>query len=145
MIKRMWNEIMGLSNRMNNISGLLGVIVALIIQSWFSIIDVTVDLTSINTLLFSFSLVLLIAGSVLLATTNISRLFAIYHRINYAIAMIGLVGLSIFLVFGGYLESILFPRPMVVFVLIWNFFWIFCLGLLLKRFQTKADTAITTN
>ena len=141
----MWNEIMGLSNRMNNISGLLGVIVALIIQSWFSIIDVTVDLTSINTLLFSFSLVLLIAGSVLLATTNISRLFAIYHRINYAIAMIGLVGLSIFLVFGGYLESILFPRPMVVFVLIWNFFWIFCLGLLLKRFQTKADTAITTN
>ena len=145
MIKRMWNEIMGLSNRMNNISGLLGVIVALIIQSWFSIIDVTVDLTSINTLLFSFSFVLLITGSVLLATTNISRLFAIYHRINYAIAMIGLVGLSIFLVFGGYLESILFPRPMVVFVLIWNFFWIFCLGLLLKRFQTKADTAITTN
>ena len=136
---------MELSNRINNISGLLGVIVALIIQSWFSTIDVTDGITSVNTLLFSFSLVLLIAGSVLLATTNISRLFAIYHRINYAIAVIGLVGLSIFLVFGGYLESILFPRPMVVYVFIQNFFWIFCLGLLLKRFQTKADTTIITN
>ena len=136
---------MELSNRMNNISGLLGVIVALIIQSWFSTIDVTDGITSVNTLLFSFSFVLLITGSVLLATTNISRLFAIYHRINYAIAVIGLVGLSIFLVFGGYLESILFPRPMVVYVFIQNFFWIFCLGLLLKRFQTKADTTIITN
>jgi hypothetical protein len=133
------------SNRMNNISGLLGVIVALIIQSWFSIIDVTDGITSVNTLLFSFSLVLLITGSVLLATTNISRLFAIYHRINYAIAMIGLVGLCIFLVFGGYLESILFPRPMVVYVLIQDFLWIFFLGLLLKRFQTTANKRITQN
>jgi hypothetical protein len=141
----MWNEIMEQSNRMNNISGLLGVIVALIIQSWFSIIDVTDGITSVNTLLFSFSLVLLITGSVLLATTNISRLFAIYHRINYAIAMIGLVGLCIFLVFGGYLESILFPRPMVVYVLIQDFLWIFFLGLLLKRFQTTANKRITQN
>ncbi len=141
----MWNEILEQSNRLNNIGGLFGVIVALIIQSWFSIIDVTDGITSVNTLLFSFSFVLLITGSVLLATTNISRLFAIYHRINYAFAMIGLVGLCTFLVFGGYLESILFPRPMVVYVLIQNFFWIFCFGLLLKRLQIKANTASTTN
>ena len=136
---------MGLSNRMNNISGLLGVIVALIIQSWFSIIDVTVDLTSINTLLFSFSLVLLIAGSVLLATTNISRIFAIYHRINYAIAIIGLVGLSILLVFRVYLEILLFPRTMIIYFLILNFLWIFFLGLLLKGFKKKANTENATN
>ena len=136
---------MQLSDRMNNISGLLGIIIALIIQSWFSISDVTDGITSIDTLLFSFSFVLLITGSVLLATTNIDGLFAIYHRINYAIAMIGLVGLGILLVFGGHLESILFPRPMVVYVLIQNFFWIFCFGLLLKRFQTKSNTASATN
>ena len=126
---------------MNNILGLLIVIVALGIQGWMSIFRIaTDDITFASTVWYNVGTVLFITGSVLLADTNIAQLFAFYHRINYAIAMIGLVGLGILLVFFGYLESLLFPRQTVVYILILDFFWIFFLGLLLKRFQTKANT-----
>ena len=138
----MGNEIVELSNRI----GLLLVIVALGIQSWMSIfLDVTSD-TFYNayTVLFSLSTILFITGSVLLATTNVTRLFAIYHRINYAIAVISLVGLSILLVFRTDFESLLFPRLTGIYFLIFDFLWIFVLGLiLLKRFQKTANTANT--
>ncbi len=130
---------------MNNIIGILLVIVALGIQSWMSIFQLATDgITYTNIVWYDFGIILIITGSVLLANTNIDRLFAIYHRINYAASMIGLVGLSVLLVFRVYLESLLFPRTMVVYFLILDFFWIFFLGLLLKRFKTKANIASTT-
>ncbi len=132
---------------MNNILGLLIVIVALGIQSWMSIFRIaTDDITLASNVLFSSSIILLITGSVQLATLNINRIFAIHHRINYAIAMIGFVGLSILLIFRVYLESLLFPRTMIVYFLILDLFFIFLLGLfLLNRFKTKANTASATN
>lgn len=131
---------------MNNALGLLLVIIALIIQSWMSIFQLaTDDFTYASIGWSNASTILLITGSVLLATTNINRLFAIYHRINYAIAIIGLVGLSMLLVFRGYLESFLFPRTMIVSFLILNLFWIFLLGLILKGFKKAAVAASATN
>lgn len=130
---------------MYNILGFLLVIIALGIQSWMSIVQTNPE-SNANTGLFTVSLALLIPGSVLLAALNINRLFATYHRMNYAIALIGLVGLSMLLVFRGYLESLLlFPNIMIVYFLIFDLFWIFLLGLLLRRFQTTANIAITTN
>ena len=131
---------------MNNILGLFIVLTALIIQGWMSIFQLATDgITYTYIVWHNVGIILLITGSVLLATLNINRIFAIYHRINYAVSMIGLVGLSILLFFMGYLESLLFPRQTIVYILILDFFWIFLLGLLLKRFQTKANTASATN
>jgi len=136
---------MEISDRMSNILGLLLVIIAIIIQSWASFFQLEFQYDA-SVVFSQSSIVILITGSVLLATLNINRIFAIYHRINYVIAMIGLVGLSMLLVFGGYLQSLLvFPNILIVYFLILDFFWVFFLGLLLKRFQTKANTAITTN
>ncbi|MHA1614531.1 MAG: hypothetical protein ACTSYJ_06765, partial [Candidatus Thorarchaeota archaeon] len=144
--KREVSEIVKISDRMNNILGILTVIIALGIQGWISIFRIaTDDITLLSQTWYFVGIVLFITGSALLAETNINQLFAIYHRINYAIAMIGLVGLSIPLVFLGYLESLLFPRPTVVYLLILDFSWIFFLGLLLKRFKTKANTTSATN
>ncbi|TFG34134.1 hypothetical protein EU527_05030 [Candidatus Thorarchaeota archaeon] len=132
---------MEISDRMYNILGLLLVIIALIIQGWMSVFQiVTDDITYVHTSWFSVSIILLMTGSVQLATLNVNRIIAIYHRINYVIAMFGLVGLSVLLGFRVYLESLLFPRTMVVYFLILDLFWIFFLGLLLKRFKTKANT-----
>lgn len=136
---------MEIPNRMNNILGLLLVIIALVIQSWMSIFQIVTDITDASIGWSSASIIPLTTGSVLLAATNVSRLFAIYHRINYAISMIGLVGLSILLVFRVYLESLLFPRTTIVYFLILDLFFIFLLGLLLNRFKTTANTASTTN
>jgi len=131
---------------MNNILGLFLVLTALIIQGWMSIFQLATDgSTFTNIVWYDVGIILIITGSVLLANTNIDRLFAIYHRINYAVSMIGLVGLSVLLVFRVYLESLLFPRTMVVYFLILDFFWIFFLGLLLRRFKTKANTTSATN
>ncbi len=138
---------MKMSNRMNNIIGLLLVIVALGIQSWMSIFHLaTDDFNDARMIWYYVALILLFPGSVLLATTNINRLFAIYHRINYAIAMIGFIGLSILLVFRTDLESLLFPRTMIVYIMILDLLWIFFLGLLLKGFMKKlGNTASPTN
>jgi hypothetical protein len=131
---------------MNNMLGLFLVLIGLIIQGWFSIFQLATDgITYTNIVWYDVGIILIITGSVLLATLNIYWIFAIHHRINYAIAMIGIVGLSILLIFRVYLESLLFPRIMIVNFLILDLFWIFLLGLLLKRFQTKANTAGATN
>lgn len=141
--KREDYENMKISDRMGNILGLLLVIIAIIIQSWSSIFQLEFQFDA-GVLLSQSSIVLLITGSVLLATLNINRIFAIFPRINYVIAMIGLVGLSMLLVFRGYLESLLlFPHILIVYFLILDFFWIFFLGLLLKRFQTKVTPRIS--
>ena len=135
---------MKISDRMNNILGLFLVLTALIIQGWFSIFQLaTDDFNDARMIWYYVGLILLFPGSVLLATTNINRLFAIYHRINYAIAMIGFIGLSILLVFRTDLESLLFPRTLIVYVMILDLSWIFFLGLLLKGFKKKANTANT--
>ena len=131
---------------MNNILGLFLVLTALIIQGWFSIFQLaTDDFNDARMIWYYVGLILLFPGSVLLATTNINRLFAIYHRINYAIAMIGFIGLSILLVFRTDLESLLFPRTLIVYVMILDLIWIFFLGLLLKGFKKQANTASATN
>ncbi len=134
---------MEISDRMYNILGLLLVITALIFQSWMSIFQIDPD-ASANW--FAASIILLSTGSVLLASVNVNRLFAMYHRVNYAIALIGLVGMSILIVFRGYLETLLLiPNIMIVYFLIIDLFWIFMLGLLLNRFKTAANTASTAN
>ena len=131
---------------MTNILGLFLVLTALIIQGWFSIFQLATDgITFTNYVWNNVGTILLITGSVMLATLNINRIFAIHHRLNYVIVMIGLVGLSILLIFSNYLVSLLFPRTMIISFLILDFFWIFLLGLILKRFQTKANTASATN
>ncbi len=130
---------------MNNALGLLVVIIALIIQSWMTIFQIPTGITDVGYIWFSASLILLFPGSVLLATTNINRLFDIYHRINYAVALIGLIGMSMLIVFRGYLESLLFPHVLIIYFLILDLFWIFMLGLLFGRFKTVANKAITAN
>ncbi len=131
---------------MYNILGLLLVIVAFTIQSSLSLFQIFERGTDAITGWFAVSIILLMPGSVLLSTLNINRLFAIYHRINYAVTLIGLIGMSTLLVFRGYLESLLlFPNIMIVYFLIIDLFWIFMLGLLLKHFKTTANKARTTN
>jgi hypothetical protein len=126
--------------------GLLLVIIGIIIQGWISIFQLATDsITYTNIVWYDIGIILVITGSVLFTDMNINRLFAIYHRIDYAVSMTGLVGLGILLLSFGYLESLLFPRTMVVYFLILDFFWIFFLGLLLTRFKIKANTKSTTS
>jgi len=135
-----------ISDRMTNILGLFLVITALIIQGWMSIFQLaTDDITYVYTFWFDVGIILLITGSVMLATLNINRIFAIHHRINYVIIMTGLVGLSILLIFSNYLGSLLFPRTMIITYLILDLFWIFMLGLILKRLHTKSNIASAIN
>ena len=137
---------MKISDRMTNILGLFLVITALIIQGWMSIFQLaTDDITYVYTFWFDVGIILLITGSVMLATLNINRIFAIHHRINYVIIMTGLVGLSILLIFSNYLGSLLFPRTMIITYLILDLFWIFMLGLILKRLHTKSNIASAIN
>ncbi|MFW9888980.1 MAG: hypothetical protein ACFFER_12405 [Candidatus Thorarchaeota archaeon] len=136
---------MKISNRIHDALGILLVIIALVIQIWMSIFQIDSD-TAASILLFQSSIILLITGSVQLATLNVNRLFAIYHRIDYATALIGLVGFSILLVFREYLESLLsYPNRMILYFLILDFLWILFLGMLLKRFKTISNKDITTN
>lgn len=131
---------------MYNALGLLLVVISLLIQSWMSVFQLaTIDITFVSTTLFLAGIVLFITGSILLVDANIDRLFALYHRINYAISMIGLAGLSILLVFIDLLESLFFPRTAVVYFLILDFFWILSLGLLLNRLKTMANRGIATS
>jgi len=135
-----------ISDRMTNILGLFLVMTALIIQGWMSIFQLaTDDITYAYTFWFDVGLILLVTGGAMLATLNINRIFAIHHRINYVIIMTGLVGLSILLIFSNYLGSLLFPRTLIITFLILDFFWIFLLGLILKRLQTKSNTTSATN
>ena len=137
---------MKISIRLYNALGLLLVVISFLIQSWLSIFQLaTMDITFATTTWFNISVILFITGSVLLADTNINWLYAIYHRINYVISMIGLAGLSILIVFLGYIENFLFPSTTIVYLLILDFFWILFLGLLLNRFKTMANKGITTN
>lgn len=130
-------------NRMYNALGFLLVIIAFAIQSWLSIFPIGDD---VRLIWFDTGLILLLTGSVILATENINWLFNLYHRINYVIAIIGLVGLIVLLFFRVYLENILsLPTRMIVYSLILDLFWMFLLGLILPRFKTTAYTEINTN
>ncbi len=130
---------------MNNALGFLVVIIALAIQGWMTIFQIPVSINDVGYIWYSASLILLFPGSVLLATTNIIRLFEIYHRINYVVALIGLIGASTLLVFRGFFASFLFPYVLIIYFLILDLFWIFMLGLLFGRFKTVANKAITAN
>ena len=132
---------------MNNILGLFIVLTALIIQGWMSIFHLaTDDITYVFNVCISASTILFITGIVYFADKYVNRIFAVYSRINYVIAFISLVGLSILLVFRGYFENLLFPRTAIIYFLILDLFFIFLLGLfLLNRFKTKANTTSATN
>jgi len=120
----------------NNITAFSLVLLALIIQSWLSIFSLATDDISVLPMgLFSASVVLFISGSVIFASANVQSLYTIHPRINYIFSIIGLVGSGLLLVFVIPLESLLFPRTMVIYCLIIDFFWIFLLGLLLNRFR----------
>jgi len=123
-----------------NIAALSLVLLALVVQSWLSIFSLaTDDISMLPLVLFSTSLILLFPGSVLFASVNVQSLYAINPRINYIISIIGLVGSGLLLVLRISLESFLFPRTMVIYCLIIDFFWVFLLGLLLNRFRSAKN------
>ena len=135
---------MELSVRFYNTLGLLLIIIGLGSQIWMSFFQT--EHLSINDGLFVISLILLMPGSVWIVSANINRLFTMYHRINYATALIGLVVLSTLIVFRGYLESLLpFPNVLIVYFLIFDMFWVFLLGLLLGVFKRTMNRVKVTN
>jgi hypothetical protein len=136
---------MEISDRMYKILGLLLVMTGFVLQIWRSIFQ-TEPLTIANEVLFPISLFLLFPGSVMLATASADRLFAKYHWPNCAIALTGLVGMIMLIVFRGQLESLLsFPNTLIVYFLIIDFFWIFMLGLIIGRFKTTTNEGKSTN
>ncbi len=135
---------MELSVRFYNTLGLLLIIIGLGSQIWMSFFQT--EHLSINDGLFMISLILLMPGSVWIVSENINRLFTMYHRINYATALIGLVGLSVLIVFRRYLESLLpFPNVLIVYFLIFDMSWVFLLGLLLGVFKRTMNRVKVTN
>ena len=135
---------MELSVRFYNTLGLLLIIIGLGSQIWFSFFQT--EHLSINDGLFMISLILPMTGSVWIGSANINRLFAMYHRINYATALIGIVGLSMLIVFRGYLENLLpFPNVLIVYFLIVDMSWVFLLGLLLGLFKRTMNRVKVTN
>ena len=123
-----------------NLASILLILIALLLQGWLSIVRLATDnLTPLSMFIFSTSIILLITGTVLFASSNIHSLFAINHRINYAITIVSLAGLCLLIIFRISLANILFPRTMILNFLIVDFFWLFFLGLLLDRFRVSSD------
>jgi hypothetical protein len=127
-----------------NLAAIFMILVALLIQGWLSIFQLaTDDITIVYTGLLDVSLIILIPASVFLVSSNINWLFSIHHRINYVIAIPSLVGFCLFIIFRVSLENLLFPRTMILYLLILDFLWTFFLGLLMNRFRKTANKTST--
>ncbi len=118
------------------------VIAAIVIQSCVSISGAYFGFEA-NVYWYISSLILLFAGSVMLVSAYSSRLFAFNPKSNYAIMLIGFVGMIVLFVVGGYLGDLL--PEMAQTTLMLDMFWTFLLGLISKGFLTNARSLMVSN
>ncbi len=135
---------MNISDRFLNAIGAFMVLVGAVIQTWAAALQ-THPSVRVFELAFAGSL-FLYPGTILLAYANARQLFAIYHRINYVIAFVGLASFSIF-VFnpGDLLYNLVYPRTVILGILMGFSLWMFFLGLMTQRFYEQRMRAGTNS
>jgi hypothetical protein len=120
--------------RVTNTGGLLLVLAGVAIQILAIMLQThpSVDVSYLVTI----STLPIYPGSILLVSANLDRLFSVYGRINYVISLGGLAGMIVLWLNWGYVTDLVYPRTIVVGILMIHLFWIFLLGPLVGRFHT---------
>ncbi|MGV9168808.1 MAG: hypothetical protein ACOC38_02585 [Promethearchaeia archaeon] len=127
------------SRKVYTAGGLLLVLADVAIQIWAIMLQThpSVDIVDLVTDLVTIGYIVFIPGSILLVAGSLDRLFAIHSRINYAISLTGLAGMILMWLLYRPLRDLVYPRIIVVPILMIHSFWFLLFGPLVGYFHSR--------